>query len=83
MAVNDPNLPATKPEAVVEKKVTAASLGALGSSLLLAILLGLADDPQRLAGLPEWASWLVMIVLPVVIVFVSGYAAPHTSRPDL
>lgn len=67
--------------APVEKKVTAASVGAyLGSTGLLAILSAIQDNAGLVGGLPDGLEPFVLSLVPTAIVFVTGWVAKHTPR---
>jgi hypothetical protein len=58
---------------VPEKKVTAATLaGAIVTILIWVLHLAKIDIPPEVAA-----------ALTTIFVFVAGYLAPHTHRPDL
>lgn len=66
----------------VEKKVTAASLGAYaGSAGLLAVLTAIQDQPGLVAGLPDAVEPLVLALVPGLVTFIGGWYARHTPRP--
>lgn len=67
----------------VELKVWAATVGSLGAGLVLAVLEAVTAQPAMLEVLPAWARFLVIACAPTLVVFLSSYVAPHTSRPDL
>ena len=63
----------------VEVKVKGAVWGTLGASLALALLNGLAANNALLSGLPAWAQFIILTVLPPLIAFLSGYVTPSTT----
>jgi hypothetical protein len=65
--------------AQTEVKVTTSTLGSLGASLALALLNATAADSSILGGLPAWAQFIVLAVLPPLITFFSGYSAPSST----
>ena len=79
----------------IEAKVIAAAagsgLGAALSAFLLWVVgvLGFgassASDqvPKALAAVPEPVGALLAILVAIGATFLAGFAAPHTSRPDL
>jgi hypothetical protein len=67
----------------VEAKVAAATAVSLLAGAVVALLNGLADTPALLAGLPLWASGLLVALVPALLTLAAGYAAPHTPRRDL
>jgi len=65
---------------MVEVKVTAASIGALGAGIGIALLNGLVGNSQLLGGLPPWAQFVVVTVAPPIVAFLAGYnKASQTS----
>jgi hypothetical protein len=79
----------------IETKVIAATAGSGFGAALSAFLLWIvgvfafgasssADQvPKALAAVPEPVGALLAILVAILGAFVGGYAAPHTSRPDL
>jgi hypothetical protein len=67
--------------ATVERKVKAAALGALGASLLLALLNAVVGNSELLGGFPPWLQFLLITCGPTLVTALSGYAARHTSIP--
>ena len=79
----------------IESKVIAAAAGSGLGAALSAFLLWVvgvtafgasstADQvPKALAAVPEPVGALLAILVAIVGAFIGGYAAPHTSRPDL
>lgn len=67
----------------IESKVTVASLASLAAGVALAVLTAVQSDPTVISGLPDVAQFVIIAALPPVLTFLGGYAAPHTSRPDL
>lgn len=68
--------------APVEAKVKAATgaaffVGAAGAFLNWAV-----GDSQLMAALPSWSQVVVLLVVPPVATFLSGWGARHTPRPD-
>lgn len=69
------------PNAPVEKKVTASTLGAyLASTALLAVLTAIQDNSGLIDGLPDVIEPFVLALIPTALTFVSGWAARHTPR---
>ncbi|MET8401380.1 holin [Streptomyces sp900116325] len=65
----------------VEKKVTAASVGAyLASTGLLAILAAVQGDTRLVGFLPDAAAPFVLALVPTAITFVSGWVTKHSPR---
>lgn len=68
--------------APVETKVKASTGSALLVGLAIALLNWTEGDSQLLGSLPAWAQALVTVVIPPVLVFLSGWKASHSPRPD-
>ncbi len=68
---------------MIETKVIASTIGALLVSTVIAWLNTLEGDPHLLGPLPVWAQTLLLIVIPAVVTFLSGYQAKHTPRSEL
>lgn len=66
--------------APVESKVKWASVAAFVAGVLVAVLNTVQDNPGLIAALPKWAQALIIAIAPALVTFLSGYAAPHTSR---
>lgn len=67
--------------APVEPKVKAASAGGAAIGVVIAILLVVSDRPEVFAGLPNWLSGLLSVVLSWAAPFLAGYKARHANRP--
>lgn len=65
----------------VESKVKWSTTAALVAGLVVAMLTAVQDNPGVLGPLPKWAQVLVLAFGPALVTFLSGYAAPHTTRP--
>lgn len=66
--------------APIERKVTAATVGAYLAGLAgLAILNGIADA-NLIAGLPDLAEVMLAPLLPAAVAFLAGFIARHTPR---
>lgn len=65
--------------APVERKVTASTLVAFLASIGIAVLNSLSGS-DLLGALPPVAQALILAVVPTLVVFLGGYAAPHTPR---
>jgi hypothetical protein len=63
----------------VETKVTASSVAAFLASIGVAVLNGV-NDYSLLAGLPPLVQSLLVLIIPALVTFLSGYFAPHTPR---
>lgn len=66
--------------APVETKVSAAALVALLASIGVAVLNAVLADSTLLGGLPPVVQMLILAGVPPIVVFLGGYAAPHTRR---
>lgn len=70
----------------VERKVKAAALGALGTGILVSIVLAVAQaiagNPHLLDGLPPWVKTVALAAISAVAAYVGGYSARHTPRSD-
>lgn len=65
----------------VEIKVTAATVGSFVVSCIVAILNSVSDDSDVISGLPGWLQFLILLFLPPVLTFLSGYQMPsYTSK---
>lgn len=67
----------------VETKVWASTVGALLAAAALAIVNGVTADSALLGSLPGWAQFVIILAVPPIVAFLSGYAAPHTHRPPV
>jgi hypothetical protein len=65
----------------IEKKVTAATVGAFASSAAVAVLNAWVGDERLLGALPGWLQTIVIAFGPTVVTFLSGFYAKHTPRP--
>lgn len=63
----------TPVEKVVEVKVIVAALFALFCSIAVAVLNGLQEKPDLIAGLPAWAQFVILTAVPPIATFLSGY----------
>lgn len=66
--------------APVEKKVSAATLGGLAAAVAITILNGTVGDTELLGSAPAWLQHLATLIVPPLVVFLSGYNARHTPR---
>jgi len=62
-----------------EVKVSAATLGATAASIGLALLNALAADSSLLGGLPAWLQFVLVLAIPPVITYVSGFVTPSAT----
>ena len=58
---------------MTEVKVVAASAGALVVGVVLALVIGLQENPAVIAGLPPWAQFIVITILPPVAAWLGGF----------
>lgn len=68
------------PRAPVETKVTAATVTVTVLSVIAAVANTVQDNPGLISFLPPAVQALVIAVLPPVLVFLAGWAAPHSPR---
>lgn len=68
---------------LVEKKVSWATLGSFGIGVGITLLNNLQADAELLGSTPSWLQSVITLFAPPLVVFLSGYKAPHTPRPDL
>jgi hypothetical protein len=68
--------------AAVETKVKAATSAAAAVGVAIALLNGTVGNSQLLGMLPAWAQVVVVVVVPPVVTFLSGWQARHTPRSD-
>lgn len=66
--------------APVERKVTAATVGSVVAGIVLALLTWLNDNPGLIESIPDQYEGFVWLIVPSLIVFLSGWSAPHTPR---
>jgi hypothetical protein len=64
----------------VERKVKAATVASVVAGIVLALLTWLQDNPALITALPDTIEGIVWLLVPSVLVFAAGYAAPHTPR---
>lgn len=58
---------------IVELKVVVAALFALFCSIAVAVLNGVQEKPDLLGGLPPWLQSLILLSVPPLVTFFSGY----------
>jgi hypothetical protein len=68
--------------APVELKVKAATGAAFFVGALVAFLNWAVGDSQLMSAMPAWSQVVVMLVVPPLVTFLSGWQAQHTPRPD-
>ncbi len=74
---------AAKPSPQLEHKTIWTTVVALLAGAAVAALNGLQADSSLLGGIPATYQTLILALVPSLVVFLSGYAAPHTIRTDL
>ena len=65
---------------MIETKVKASAVAAFVVGALIAALNAVQDNPSLLGTLPGWAQTLIIALVPPLLTFLAGYAAPHTRR---
>ena len=80
-----PKHAAVKPAVPVEHKVIQPTAVSAVLGVILAALNGLAAGPGVLDALavPKVYQGLILAIIPPLVVLISGYAAPHSPRPDV
>ncbi len=73
----------THGKTLIEAKVKASTAATFGASVAIAALNQTAGDDALMGSLPPWAQTLVLLVVPSLVTFLSGWKARHTPRPDL
>ncbi|TJZ55622.1 holin [Streptomyces piniterrae] len=68
------------PTAPVEKKVSAATLGSVAAAVAITVLNATVGDAELLGSAPAWLQHLATLIVPPLVVFLSGYNARHTPR---
>lgn len=71
----------TKPW-VVEAKVIASTFASAAIGTTIAVLNDVETHNDMLGDLPAPVQAIVLIVIPTVITFMTGWTAKHTSRSD-
>ncbi|MFC0601434.1 hypothetical protein [Streptomyces palmae] len=64
----------------VEHKVSWATLGSLAAAGAVTVLNATVGDAELMGSLPAAAQYVITLVVPPLITFLGGYAAPHTPR---
>lgn len=69
---------------MVEVKVVAASAGALVVGVGLALVIGLQENPQIIAGFPVWLQFVLITILPPIASWLAGFAksSPTSAASD-
>lgn len=67
----------------VEAKVRWSSGAALVLGIIITGLNSGADNSALLAPLPQWAQSIITLLGPPLAVLLTGWAAPHTPRPEV
>lgn len=68
--------------APIEAKVKAAASVSFLAGLAVALLNAVVANNALLGSLPAWLQAPLLAVVPFVLTFLGGYAAPHTARSD-
>jgi hypothetical protein len=66
----------------VETKVKAATGASFFVGAAAAFLNWAVGDSQLMGSMPAWAQVMVVMFVPPVVTFLSGWQAQHTPRPD-
>ncbi len=67
----------------LERKTVGGSTIGLLVGVAITVLNGVNGAQLLGSGLPTWAQGLITTLAPPLAVFLTQYALPHTSRPDL
>lgn len=67
-------------KAATELKVIAATAASAAVGVVVAVLNAVGADPGLLGGIPAVAEFVIVALVPPVVAFLGGYAAPHTDR---
>jgi hypothetical protein len=68
---------------MIETKVTWSTIATLAASIAVVLLNAYAADSSLIPGVPAWLQGVLILIVPTLVTFLSGYTAPHTARPDL
>lgn len=63
-----------------EPKVKAAALGTYVLGVLGVALFGALNQPDIIAGLPDYVTAILVPLIPTIGAYVSGYSASHQYR---
>lgn len=75
--------PSLADRAVTELKVIAATAASAAVGVGIAVLNAVSDNPGLLGETPAVVEFAILALVPPLVTFLSGYAAPHSERPDL
>lgn len=64
----------------IEAKVIASTAASAAAGIGVAVLNDVEADHTLLGSTPAWAQALILVVVPPVAAFISGYQAKHTPR---
>lgn len=64
----------------VERKVSWATVGSLAAAGAITVLNATVGDAELMGSLPSVAQYALTLVVPPLVTFLSGFAAPHTPR---
>jgi hypothetical protein len=64
----------------IEAKVAASTAASAAAGIGVAVLNDVEADHSLLGSTPAWLQALIIIVVPPVATFLSGYQAKHTPR---
>ena len=64
----------------IEAKVVAGTAASATAGIGVAVLNDVEADHALLGGTPSWLQALILVVVPPVATFISGYQAKHTAR---
>jgi hypothetical protein len=64
----------------IEAKVIAATATTAAAGIGVAVLNDVENDHALLGSTPAWLQALILVVVPPVATFISGYQAKHTAR---
>jgi hypothetical protein len=67
----------------IEAKVAAATAASTAAGIGVAVLNDVQADHSMLGGTPAWLQAAILTLAPPAAVFLAGYRARHTPRPDL
>lgn len=68
---------------VIELKVKAMTVAAAAAGTGAAVLNDVQADNSLMGPAPSWLQAAVLVVTPSIAVFLAGWSARHTPRPDL
>jgi hypothetical protein len=68
---------------LIESKVKASTAATFGASVAIAVLNQAVADDSLMGSVPSWAQTGLLVVVPSLVTFLSGWKARHTPRPDL